>query len=414
MLGRREEDAEREELERQMREQEEMEAAIERGEELARQARLRVEQLPGEEGAGAGDVEQRNLDDDIPDADEGLPTQQENADEAEEDVGDADLDHDIPDAEDAENSLREEDSNIEGETGITDEVELTNIRDADTLARLTPTTTRPVPANQNRGAPPNPTVAQPITPQTTQAMQQVLLRRRELEQQQQQQQQQQAEQEALANAMLEEDEQALADRDLDAEIPDEDVDENDFEIQARDLDDEIPEADDDGIGEGEWQHTDTELEEDESAVAMLMDDEGEEGGDVSMDMSVIDGGGRRSIAGNMLATPASLEASSMLLHTPATTGDVGSGARGWLNRRSLSGTGRAGNLSARFTGSGRESGSGSGTASPQASAARLQPQTRGVSAQEQSQAQDQQQQVRRRSGRHGLRRENRSVRDSLD
>ncbi len=391
-----------------------MEAEIERGEELARQARLREEQLPEGEGAGAGGVEQRNLDDDIPDADEGPPTQQENVGEADEDVGDADLDDDIPDAEDADNSLLEEDSNVEGETGITDEVELTNIRDADTLPRPAPTTTRPVPGTHNRGAPPNPTLTQPITPQTTQAMHQILLRRRELEEQQRQQQQQQAEQEALANAMLDEDEQALADRDLDAEIPDEDIDENDFSIQAPDLDDDIPEADDDEIGEGEWQHTDTELEEDDSAVAMLMDDEGEEGGDVSMDMSIIDGGGRRSIAGNVLATPATLEGSSLLLHTPATTGDVGSGTRGWLNRRSLSGTGRAGNLFARFTGtgsgSGRESGggSGSGTASP---AARVQPQMAGTSAQELGQ---QQQQVRRRSGRHGLRRENRSVRDSLD
>ncbi|KAF7504328.1 hypothetical protein GJ744_002448 [Endocarpon pusillum] len=413
MLGRREEEAEREELERQMREQEEMEAEIERGEELARQGRLRGEQLLEGEGAGAEGLGQRDLDDDIPDAEEGLPTQQENEGEAQEDAGDADLDDEIPDADadDPDNSLLEVDSNVEGETGITDEVELTNIRETDTLPRLVPPTTRPAPGTQNRGALPSPTVAQQITPQATQAMHQAFLRRRELEQQQQQQQ---AEQEALANAMLEEDEQALAERDLDAEIPDdEDIDENEIGIQAPDLDDDIPEADDDGIGEGEWQHTDTELEEDESAVAMLMEDD--EGGDVSMDMSVIDGGGggRRSVAGNVLATPASLEGSSML-HTPATTGDVGSGARGWLNRRSISGRGGAGNLFARITGSGRGSGGG---ASPQTPAMRIQPRTEGTSAQEQGQGQGQGQglqQVRRRSGRHGLRGENRSVRDSLD
>ncbi|ERF77088.1 hypothetical protein EPUS_06306 [Endocarpon pusillum Z07020] len=417
MLGRREEEAEREELERQMREQEEMEAEIERGEQLARQGRLRGEQLlegegEGEgEGAGAEGVGQRNLDDDIPDADEGLPTQQENGGEAQEDAGDVDLDDEIPDADadDADNSLLEDDSNVEGETGITDEVELTNIRETDTLPRLAPTTTRPAPGTQNRGALPSPTVTQQTTPQARQAIHQAYLRRRELEQQQ-------AEQEALAHAMLDEDEQALAERDLDAEIPDEDLDENEIGIQAPDLDDDIPEADDDGIGEGEWQHTDTELEEDESAVAMLMEDD--EGGDVSMEMSVIDGGGggggRRSVAGNVLATPASLEGSSML-HTPPTTGDVGSGARGWLNRTSIPGRGGAGNLFARITGSGRGGGSGSG--SPQAPATRLQPQTEGTSVQEQGQGQGQGQglqQVRRRSGRHGLRRENRSVRDSLD
>jgi hypothetical protein len=354
-----------------MREQEEMEMEMERGEEMARQARIREQQQQND----GEEVGQRDLDEDIPDADE-RPAPHEHED--------PDLDDDIPDAE-ADGAFDHEDTDIEGETGITDEVGHTTLADDDNpVAHLAPTT---LPPPSTRTAP-NPNTTQ-LRSREAQAAHQAFLLRRSRDQ---------AEQEALANTMLDEDEQALADRDLDADIPNED--ENG--IEARDLDDDVPEADDDiGADQGEWQHTDTELEEDESGM-MLMEDEG----DISMDMSVVDVA-RRSLSGNaagarnsMLATPAG-EASSML-HTPA-TGNIGSASRSWLSRRSLSGRDRTGNLFAGIIGRG----SGSGIGSPHAPTL-IQPQP------EEQEREEAQQQQRRRSGRSGFGRENRSVRESLD
>jgi hypothetical protein len=365
MLGRREEEAEREELERQMREQEEMEMQMERGEELAQQGRLGEEQLI--EGADGEDAGQRDLDEDIPDADEGRMQHEQQADEE----GEADLDDNIPDA-DGDDFFPDDDDNVEGETGITDDVEHTNLGIEDVPPR--PTVAPRAPPG-NRGAQ-QVDAGQPHVHTVHQAY----LRHRE---------QEQIEQNALANAMLDEDEQAFADRDLDADIPDDGED----GLESRDLDDEVPEADEEP-GEGEWQHTDTELEEDESGM-LLMEDEG----DVSMDMSVIDG--RRyvtgSTAGNMLATPAA-EGSSMI-QSPA-TGETGSGARGWLNRRSLSGRGATRNLFSGIIGRGSV---GGGPQTPT-----LQPQP------EEEERGHNQQPLRRRSGRLGLGRENRSARESLD
>ena len=364
MLGRREEEAEREEMERQMREQEEMELEMERGEELARQMRLREQQQQAE-GAGGEEIEQRNLDDDVPDADEGPTEHDEHGSERE---GDADLDDEIPDA-DADNAFVEEDDNVEGQTGITDEVEHTNLGGEDSSPLPTATTdARP----GNRGA--QNLNEQQVRVQAAHGAPQAYTRRQD---------QEQAEQEALANAMLDEDEQAFAERDLDAGIPEQD--ENGME--GRDLDNDVPEADEE-YGEGEWQHTDTELDEDESAV-MLMEAEG----DVSMDMSVIDG--RRSVSGVATAATGNVLASSLvedssMLQTPAT----GNGSRRWLNPRSLSGMGRTGNLFA----------SGGSPQSPTQIQAPTEPQ-------EEEQAQ---QPPRRRSGRRALGRENRSARESLD
>lgn len=383
MLGRREEDAEREELERQMREQEEMEQEMERGEELARQTRLREQQ--GQGGPAQGEeVEQRDLDDEIPDANV-VPMQ--HGDDGER-RGDADLDDEIPDA-DAENSFGDEDDDVEGETGITDEVEHTNLGEGDT--------SRPTATQVGYRGNQHPTTRQ-LRGQEAQATQQAFLRRRD---------QEQAEQEALANAMLDEDEQALADRDLDTELPTED--ENGMPI--RDLDDDVPEADDDEeIGEGEWQHTDTELDEDESGM-MLMEDEG----DVSMDMSV--GGGRRSVSGNVAAATTGAGTvfatpGSSMIQTP-TTGDTRSGGRGWLGRRSLSGRGRTGNLFAGIIGRGTRGGAGIG--SPQAPTL-IPPQIEPDGTQETAlgHGQQPQPQPRRRSGRSGLGSETRSARESLD
>lgn len=410
MLGRREEEAEREELERQMREQEEMELEIERGgEEVARQARLRELQQQQQEqqgvgvGAGGEETGQRDLDDEIPDA-----TAQHELDGDGDGDGEEDLDDDVPDA---DNPFLESDDNVEGETGITDEVEHTNLEEGDN--NLSP---QPAAATSTIAAPPGNRGAQILNPQQLRPQAPAYHHH----------DQEQVEQEALLTAMLAEDEQALADRDLDADIPT--LDDED-ELDTRNLDDDVPEADDDEIGEGEWQHTDTELEEDESGM-MLMEDEG----DVSMDMSVVEG--RRSVSGllaaaaaaaagggggsrrSMLSTPAAEGGSSMLhLHTP-TSGDGGGAlgvGRSWLSRQSLSTRERTGNLFAGIMGRGSTAGSGGG--SPQAPMAQTHGQMGGGHAQELEQGQQQQQQQQqqlRRSGRRGLGRENRSTRESLD
>ena len=413
MLGRREEEAEREELERQMREQEEMELEMERGEELARQARLR------EEG-GAEEAAQRDLDDEIPDADAHAQRTQHEHDEVEGEE-DADLDDDIPDADaGGDNTFAdEEDDNIEGETGMTDDVEHTNLGSGGNLNRAATTVTTPSTAMAppgNRGAPN--LNAQQARAQA-QTAHQAHLRRREQEQEQEQEQQ------ALADAMLDEDEQGFADRDLDAEIPDGDEDDAVL-MAARDLDDDVPEADGNGEDEGgEWQHTDTELEEDESAVMLLEDDGNAMDGDVSMDMSgiAIQGGTRRSTSGatnaNLLATPAMGDGPSML-HTPASTADMesGSAGRSWLNQRSIfgMGRGRTGNLFAGITDGASASGIGSPQGSTQSQPQAAQRDHHGLASQPEQGAQQPQEPARRRgrSARNASGRENRIARDSLD
>jgi Apc15p protein len=422
MLGRREEEAEKDEMERQMREQEEMELEMGRVEELTRQARL-AEQQQQEQGHGQG-VQQRNLDDDIPDAD----AQAQAEAEAE---ADADLDDEIPDADadaEADNTFSDEDEDdVEGETGITDEVEHTNLEDgeeqdlsprpavatnATTATTTTASTTMAPPSNRR----PSNLDARQARALAAQAAHHAHRRR------QQQQDLARREQEALANVMLDEDEQGFADRDLDAEIPSENENDEGAEaMEARDLDDDVPDAadeEDEEASGGEWQHTDTELEEDESGI-MLTEDVGE---DVSMDMmsgvgSAVRGGGRRSTSGRFIAAAAAATASggnnlpatptgdpSSTLQTPA-TGEIGgsgsTGRRRWLNRTSLFGRGRTGNLFAGFTGS------GSGSGSPHAPA-QIEPRT------EEQQEQQQQQQPRRRSARRALGRENQSARESLD
>ena len=186
MLGRREEEVEKEEVERQLREAEEGEERAMMMEEMSRQQQLQEAAARGEEGA----EEDRDLDEEIPDAD---PDQMD---------GDEDLDDELPEADDNTNIAY-----TEGETGITDDVEHTNLGDAAYVV------------NEDD------------------------------------------DQEVLANVMLDEDEQGMAERDLDEEIPD--VAPRD-EIE-RDQDDVVPEAADNNDAEGEWQHTDTELEEEDES-----------------------------------------------------------------------------------------------------------------------------------------------------
>ncbi|KIW29479.1 uncharacterized protein PV07_05293 [Cladophialophora immunda] len=114
MLGRREEEVEREEVERQLREVELQERLAQEAEEQERLARL------NEMGEGEMDEGERDLDEDIPDADEADMDGEEDG-ESEDEDGDgidegeddeamqADLDDDIPDADDQDDDDEDDD-----------------------------------------------------------------------------------------------------------------------------------------------------------------------------------------------------------------------------------------------------------------------------------------------------------------
>jgi hypothetical protein len=269
MLGRREEEAEREEVERQLREVEEQEAMQLAGEEELR----RMSALARGEAVVEGE---RDLDEEIPDAEQMV----QGGDDEENDTGERDLDEDVPDADEGDrtnmtfgDTTTTTDLLLEGETGIMDEVEGAN------LGEVRPAMRSGL-AGGGAGF-------------------------REFDAR---------EQEALADAMLDEDEQGMAERGLDDDgVPD---------GGDRDLDEDVPEAD-----EGEWQHTETEEE---------MEDE-ESGMDISiLDQSGIAQGRRTAPGRSSMAMPGTAE----------TMGSTGSGRR-WFSggaRRNLFGRG-TGNLS---------------------------------------------------------------------
>ena len=208
MLGRREEEAEREEVARQLQEVEEQERMVVEGEEEERRAGLAQQAAQEDAGQAVGSLD-RDLDEEIPDAD-GVG---ENADDEDEGV---DLDDEVPDADVDRTNLTfgTVTTAMDDATGITDDVEHSHLGE-------------PGPALRNANTAP--------------------VQFHEFEA---------TEQEALANAMLEEDEQGIADADMG--------------VEGRDLDDEVPEAD-----EEEWQHTDSD--------ASFDDDE-----DAGMDISNLD------------------------------------------------------------------------------------------------------------------------------
>lgn len=224
MLGRREEEVEREEVERQLREVEMQERLAVEAEEQERLAALREQAEAGGEMT-EGD---RDLDDEIPEAPEG-----EEMDELEDDGMGGDLDDEIPEAEDDElqeedldgddddvnqeqwvyDTRREGESDEEGETGITDEMGQTRIR-------AEPARTRPRGISESE----------------------YYVDERDAE--------------ALANAMLDEDEMG----EMGFE---EDADGQGMGEGERDLDDDVPEADE------SWEHTDSELEDSEMDISIL-------------------------------------------------------------------------------------------------------------------------------------------------
>jgi hypothetical protein len=270
MLGRREEEVEREEVERQLREVEEQEAMALAGEE---EARRRSALVRGEvQGEG-----ERDLDEDIPDAEQLA----HHGGEEENEMGERDMDDDVPDADEGDrtnmtfgNTTTMTEMLLEGETGITDDVEGASLGTGQAVRST---------AGAGGG-----------------------MAFREFDAQ---------EQEALANAMLDEDEQGMAERDLDDDVLDAGG------VGERDLDDEVPEAE--AGDEGEWQHTDTE-EEDESG----------------MDISILD---QSAVARGRSVTPG--ESSVVMPDSTETMGSPGSGRR-WFSggaRRNLFGRG-TGNL----------------------------------------------------------------------
>lgn len=231
MLGRREEELEREEVERQLREVELSERMAQEADEQERQAQL----------ADTGEpVEGRDLDEDIPDMD---------AEEGEEDE-EADLDDEIPDM-DAEDEM---------EGDLDDE-----IPDADEIEDDEPASPDPDGAESNwiydsRREPDSPANANihgdPASPDNRRRQQghfrhgtaTVAGVRIPVPGSEYDYQYDEREAEDLANAMLDED-----------EIFD---DEEDIE---RDLDDDVPDAG----SEQAWEHTDTELEETEMDISIL-------------------------------------------------------------------------------------------------------------------------------------------------
>ncbi|KAK5941112.1 hypothetical protein PMZ80_006389 [Knufia obscura] len=207
MLGRREEELEREEVERQLRDAEMQERNQAEADEAERQAHLDQQRAAEARGEDIAEGE-RDLDDEVPDMDAEEGYEDEESEE-EDDDGEADLDDDIP----------------EGDSGWAYDT----TRDPDTESessslhvRNPPQPRAMLPGNRQ---PPN------ITGQH-----------------------------GMSDAMIDQDEmgQYAQDYDLDDEVPD-------MDASLRDLDEDVPDADDDGG----WEHTDTELEESDMDISIM-------------------------------------------------------------------------------------------------------------------------------------------------
>lgn len=205
MLGRREEEIEREEVEKQLRDAEMQERAQAEMEEAQRQAQLdeqRSRELDGEVVAGEGE---RDLDEDVPDADN-TGIFDEDEDEEDDDYGadedEVDLDADIPEG----NSGLDFDASENSDTETRSEADVSSSRSQRFRSR---------PRSQPLGG-------DPIRP-----------------------------------SPLRED--YSPEDDLDDELPDMDMD-------AQDLDNDVPDADQDDDG---WEHTDTELDESDMDISIM-------------------------------------------------------------------------------------------------------------------------------------------------
>ena len=300
MLGRREEELEREEVERQLREVEMQERMAMETEE---QERLATLQEGGEPEEG------RDLDDDVPEA-------EESAGEEGEEGMEGDLDDDIPDAEEEESGDEIDESRI-GEAWVYN----TN-REPDSDEEG-------IAARQAAFIPGNVPSRRRLAPGSEYDVDERAA-------------------EELANEMLDEDEMMI---NLDFDEDDE------MRVAGRDLDDDVPEAD-----QGGWEHTDSELEESEMDISILPGQAHLMAGarrSSGLRQSMGRSSGARVVSGNAVAnlqTPRDAQR-RMQMETPQLSSDmmdpegtinepqqVSSTRRSWLHaasaRRNLFGIGR--------------------------------------------------------------------------
>lgn len=217
MLGRREEELERDEVERQLREVEMQERNQAEADEAERQTHLGQQRAAEARGEDVGEEGERDLDDEVPDMDAEQDFEDEDSD-GEEDDGEVDLDNDIP----------------EGDSGWL----YHTTRDPDTESEAEP------PSSSLRlRSPPQPRANVPGNRQGTHRLDQERVQQHE-----------------MSDAMLDEDEmsQYAHEDDLDDDVPD-------MDASLQDLDDDVPDADDDGG----WEHTDTELEESDMDISIM-------------------------------------------------------------------------------------------------------------------------------------------------
>lgn len=220
MLGRREEEIEREEVERQLREvelQERNAAEVEEAERMAQQEQQRVREQRGE--VITGEEGDRDLDEEVPDMDAHDEFDDEEDEDDDEDE-EGDLDDEIPEGDNsyAYDTTRDPDTESE-EGGFPSSSRLPNL----------PPSQAPRRGYQSNFSADN---------------------------------RESAEQEAIAQQMLDEDELGdyTQEHDLDDDLPD-------MDAEARDLDDEVPDAD--NGDEGGWEHTDSELEESDMDISIM-------------------------------------------------------------------------------------------------------------------------------------------------
>lgn len=271
MLGRKEEEVEREEVERQLREVEMQERVQQEFDEAERQRTTEAQAMAEAAGQAPGQDE-RNLDDEVPEAEE-HDLDDDIPEEVDEDEEEHDLDDDVPepDVSGWHYDTRISPEPAEDETGITDDVERSHLGDGLQM----PPAFRASMFTSDDGA-------------TAEMAYE--------------------DEQAIANAMLEEDEmEGMGERDLDDEVPDADME----------------------VEEEGWEHTDTELEESEMDISVLPQQPG-------------------------LQPPAHAVGRSQRAGTPATVESsiAETGRRSWLGgspRRNLFGRHNPGNAAGLFT-----------------------------------------------------------------
>ncbi|KIX94186.1 uncharacterized protein Z520_10213 [Fonsecaea multimorphosa CBS 102226] len=250
MLGRREEEVEKEEVDRQLREVELQERLAQEAEEQERLARL------NETGEGEMEVGERDLDEDIPDADEADMdgeedggTEEEDGDEIDggedDEAMQADLDDEIPDADDQDDEDEDEDDEpMSPDPAGADGNWVYDTRrepDTDDEEQLP----HPPPSNRH---PPGRAAAGRYGRHATVAGVRLTIPGSEYGYDER-------DAEDLADAMLAQDEI----------FDDHATRSSSAAIVEHDLDDDVPEADDEQI----WEHTDTELDESEMDISIL-------------------------------------------------------------------------------------------------------------------------------------------------